>query len=72
LDRHWQHRPRRQPGPFWHHREVGEKGEGVKIEEKSPETFSGTAGTVTLETSISGQKIVVQSSSAEVKGEKCQ
>jgi hypothetical protein len=56
-------------GPFWHHREVGEKNEGAKIEEKSPETFEGKGGEQTLSSSLSGQKIIIQSKIVESKGE---
>jgi hypothetical protein len=30
------------PGPYWHHRAEGGKGEGEKIEQKEPESYSGS------------------------------
>jgi hypothetical protein len=46
-------------GPFWHHREVGEKGEGSKIEEKTPETIKGEAKAVTLTSTIAGTGVEI-------------
>jgi hypothetical protein len=48
-------------GPFWHHRAIGEKGEGTKIEEKSPETVQGKGGKQTLEILVGGTNVTVVS-----------
>jgi hypothetical protein len=48
-------------GPFWHHRAVGEKGEGTKIEEKAPEIVKGKSGEQSLESLVGGTKIIVVS-----------
>jgi hypothetical protein len=48
-------------GPFWHHRAVGAKGEGTKIEEKEPEIVKGKSGEQSLESLIGGTKVVVVS-----------
>lgn len=55
-------------GPFWHHREVGEKGEGAKIEEKSPETFQGEGGEQKLKGTIAGIPVEGVATSVQVKG----
>ncbi len=55
-------------GPFWHHRAVGGKGEGEKIEPKAPENFSGKGGVQTLATEIGGTKIELVSAATQVKG----
>jgi hypothetical protein len=56
------------PGPFWYHREVGAKGNGVKISANAPESFKGTGGTQTLKSIVSGTPIVTRASSVQVKG----
>lgn len=55
-------------GPFWHHRAVGEKSNGMKIEEKSPEDFSGEGGEQVFISKISGTEIEVTSKSVQAKG----
>jgi hypothetical protein len=48
-------------GPFWHHRAVGAKGEGTKIEAKEAEVAKGKSGEQALETLIGGTKVTVVS-----------
>jgi hypothetical protein len=57
-----------EPGPFWHHRAIGGKGVGEKIEPKAPENFSGTGGKQTLTGTVSGVAIEIVSPSAQIKG----
>jgi hypothetical protein len=47
------------PGPFWHHRDGAEKGEGTKIEENSPEAISVLDGEQELAGVIAGTKVVI-------------
>jgi hypothetical protein len=56
------------PGPFWHHRAVGGKGEGEKIEPTAPENFSGKGGVQTLTGKIGSVPIVLTSAATQVKG----
>ncbi len=55
-------------GPFWHHREVGGKGIGEKIEEKSPENFSGEGGEQIFLGELSGTKVEIVAKSVQAKG----
>jgi hypothetical protein len=55
-------------GPFWHHREKGAEGKGEKIEEKSPESFSGEGGQQKLKGTIAGVSIEIVTKSQQVKG----
>ena len=57
-----------EPGPFFHHRLVEKEGAGTKIEEQSPENFSGQGGEQILKTSIAGQPIEIVTKSQQVKG----
>jgi hypothetical protein len=61
-----------EPGPFWHHRQAGEKTEGAKIEPKGPENFSGKGGEQTLTSEIKAKptnlKVVLKSPAIQVKG----
>jgi hypothetical protein len=36
------------PGPFWYQKKVGSSGSGIKISERSPETFTAKSGKSTL------------------------
>jgi hypothetical protein len=56
-------------GPFWHHRAIGGKGEGEKIESKAPENFRGTGSVQTFDFTISTTAAEVQSlGGVQVKG----
>jgi hypothetical protein len=55
-------------GPFWHHRAVGEKGAGAKVEGKSPETFRGEGGEQKLKGTIAGIAVEGVATSVQVKG----
>jgi hypothetical protein len=55
-------------GPFWHHRESGGKGNGMKIEEKSPENFSGEGGEQIFVGELSGTRVEITSKSVQAKG----
>ena len=55
-------------GPFWHHRAVGEKGVGAKIEEKSPEAFQGEGGEQRLKGKIGSTPVEGVATSVQVKG----
>jgi len=57
-----------EPGPFWHHREIGGKGEGEKIEPKAPENFKGTGGEQTLIGKVGGATVELSSPAIQVKG----
>jgi hypothetical protein len=56
-------------GPFWHHRQEGESGEGAKIPANKPENFSGHGGVQTLTGEISNIKVELISAAAQVKGQ---
>jgi hypothetical protein len=56
-------------GPFWHHREEGEKGsEGLKIEEASPETFTGEGTKQEFASKIGTTEILITSPSTVAEG----
>ena len=55
-------------GPFWHHRANAKEGAGSKIEEKSPEKFSGGGGEQKLTGKIAGTSIEIVTKSQQVKG----
>jgi hypothetical protein len=55
-------------GPFWHHRAKGEKGEGAKIPEASPEQFQGEGGKQILVVTISSTPVEIVAKSVQVKG----
>jgi hypothetical protein len=55
-------------GPFWRHREAGSKGEGEKIESKSPESLSGPGSAQTFTATIGGIPVEVRAASSTVKG----
>src|ERR1700730_18812789 len=55
-------------GPFWHHRNNAKEGAGSKIEEKSPENFSGEGGEQTFNPEIAGTKLELTSKSVQAKG----
>jgi hypothetical protein len=46
-------------GPFWHHRAVGEKGTGTKIEESAPELIKGEGKEATLTGNIGGTNVKI-------------
>lgn len=59
-------------GPYWHHRAVEGKGEGLKIEPNAPESFSGKGGEQILLSSVISEAkevpVEISSSSVQVKG----
>jgi hypothetical protein len=55
-------------GPFWHHRAIGGKGEGAKIEPNAPENFRGTGGKQTLISKVGTTEIEIASNISQVKG----
>jgi hypothetical protein len=56
-------------GPFWHHRENSKEGVGFKIEETSPETFTGPGGSQKFTSALSGTEFEIESATSEAKGE---
>ena len=56
------------PGPFWHHRAISGKGEGEKIEEKSPEYFQGAGGEQILKGTIAATPVEIVAKSVQAKG----
>jgi hypothetical protein len=55
-------------GPYCHHREVGTKTEGEKIEEKSPEQFKTEGAEQKFEGEVGGAKIEVVAKHTQAKG----
>jgi hypothetical protein len=55
-------------GPFVYHRAIGEKGNGVKISEKSPEPFQGEGGQQKAASKISGIEVEGVAKSVQIKG----
>jgi hypothetical protein len=55
-------------GPFAYHRAIGEKGNGVKISEKSPEQFKGEGGQQKAASKISGIEVEGVAKSVQIKG----
>lgn len=55
-------------GPFAYHRAIGEKGNGVKIPEKSPEPFQGEGGQQKAASKISGMEVEGVAKSVQIKG----
>jgi hypothetical protein len=55
-------------GPYFHHREIGGKGEGEKVEEKSPEQVQGTGGEQTLEGTIGTTASTINAKEVQIKG----
>jgi hypothetical protein len=55
-------------GPFWHHREIGGKGEGAKIEASAPESFQGEGGEQRLKGEIGSTPVEGVATSAQAKG----
>lgn len=55
-------------GPFAYHRGIGEKGNGVKISEKSPEQFQGEGGQQKAASKISGIEVEGVAKSVQIKG----
>jgi hypothetical protein len=56
------------PGPFAYHRAIGEKSNGVKISEKSPESFQGEGGEQKAASKISGTEVEGVAKSVQIKG----
>jgi hypothetical protein len=56
-----------EPGPFWHHREVGGKGEGEKIEQKAPEGYTGIVNQSEFVGKIGGTELKLKGE-AQVSG----
>ncbi len=56
------------PGPFWHHRPVGGKGAGEKIEPKAPENFRGEGSEQKLAGEIASLAVEINSKATQVKG----
>jgi hypothetical protein len=55
-------------GPFAYHRAIGEKSNGVKISEKSPEPFQGEGGEQKAASRISGIEVEGVAKSVQIKG----
>ncbi len=55
-------------GPFAYHRAIGEKGNGVKISEASPEPFQGEGGEQRAASKISGTEVEGVAKSVQIKG----
>jgi hypothetical protein len=55
-------------GPFWHHRNVGEKGPGEKINQPKDEQFQGEGGEQVLKGTITPQAVEITAKSVQVKG----
>lgn len=55
-------------GPFWHHRAVGEKGEGAKIEQPADEQFQGEGGLQILTGEIAATPFEITATSVQAKG----
>ena len=55
-------------GPYYHHRAVGEKGNGVKISETSPEPFEGQGGEQVLSSKVAGTPIEIVSKEVKISG----
>ena len=55
-------------GPYFHHRNVEEKGNGEKISEKAPDSIVGKGGEQRLTGTIGGQSAEVVSGEVQVKG----
>jgi hypothetical protein len=49
-----------EPGPWWHHRAAGEKGNGLKIEKNSPEKFEGEGTGTELVAKFAGTAISIK------------
>lgn len=45
-----------EPGPFWHHRAEGGKGEGEKISKQEPEKFSGKSSLTEFISKVGGEE----------------
>jgi hypothetical protein len=58
-----------EPGPFWHRREVGTKGEGAKIPSKTPETTHGEGGEQRIKGEIAGNKVEITSKKVQLKAQ---
>lgn len=56
-----------EPGPFWHHRAVGGKGVGEKVEKTAPEKFTGKSAATEFE-SVVGSTAVRLVGEVEVEG----
>lgn len=56
------------PGPFWHHRAVGEKNNGLKIDQPNDENFSGEGGEQKLLGKIGGSEVEIIANSVQAKG----
>jgi hypothetical protein len=55
-------------GPFFHHRAIGGKGEGEKIEQPADEQFQGEGGQQILDGELAGTKIEMVANSVQAKG----
>jgi hypothetical protein len=55
-------------GPFFHHRPVGGKGEGEKIEPKAPEGISSSPGEAFFLFDVSGTRVLILTSDTQLKG----
>ncbi len=55
-------------GPFFHHRAVGAKGEGEKIEVKTPEEIASSTGAAFVLVRINGMEVVLSVASMQLKG----
>jgi hypothetical protein len=57
-----------EPGPFWHHRNVGEPGKGLKIDQPKDEQFQGKGGRQILSSEIGTTHIEIESPLVQIKG----
>jgi hypothetical protein len=57
-----------EPGPFWHHRNNSTEGNGLKVELKSPETFSGTGGPQELKGTIGTTPVLLRTPGVKITG----
>jgi hypothetical protein len=55
-------------GPFWHHRAVGGKGEGEKVEQAQFEQFQGEGGEQKLKSKAGGTNFTLAAHSVQAKG----
>jgi hypothetical protein len=55
-------------GPFWYHRGVGEKGNGVKIAASAPEGIASSAGEQFFLFKVAGMEVAITSPQAQLKG----
>jgi hypothetical protein len=57
-----------EPGPFWHHRQAGEEGNGLKIDQPKDEQFQGEGGEQILKGTLSSLEVEIVAKSVQAKG----